>query len=62
MEEIIDLIATDSSSSDITGKIKDVLFAKSASKVESQKQPVANVMFTEPQDEVEPTTPTEEPE
>ena len=32
MEEIIDLIATDSAASDITTKIKDVLFTKSANK------------------------------
>ena len=64
MDEIIDLIATDSSASDITAKIKDVLFAKSANKIESQKSAVANTMFAEPQleDEVETTTPTEEPE
>ncbi len=64
MDEIIDLIATDSSASDITTKIKDVLFAKSANKIESQKSAVANAMFAEPQleDEVETTTPTEEPE
>ena len=63
MEEIIDLIATDSAASDITAKIKDVLFAKSANKIESQKSAVANAMFAEPEleDEVEPE-PTEEKE
>ena len=63
MEEIIDLIATDSAASDITTKIKDVLFAKSANKIESQKSAVANAMFAEPEleDEVEPE-PTEEKE
>ena len=62
MEEIIDLIATDASASDITTKIKDVLFAKSANKIESQRSSVADTMFAEPETEVEPTTPTEEPE
>ena len=63
MEEIVDLIATDSAASDITTKIKDVLFAKSANKIESQKSTVANAMFAEPEleDEVEPE-PTEEKE
>ena len=63
MEEIIDLIATDSAASDITTKIKDVLFTKSANKIESQKSAVANAMFAEPEleDEVEPE-PTEETE
>ena len=63
MDEIIDLIATDSSASDITAKIKDVLFAKSANKIESQKSAVANAMFAEPELESEvETEPTEEPE
>ena len=61
MDEIIDLIATDASASDITTKIKDVLFAKSANKIESQRSSVANTMFTEPETEVEPE-PTEETE
>ena len=63
MDEIIDLIATDSSASDISAKIKDVLFAKSANKIESQKSAVANAMFAEPEleDEVDPE-PTEEKE
>ena len=61
MDEIIDLIATDSSASDISAKIKDVLFAKSANKIESQKSAVANTMFAEPETEVEPE-PTEEKE
>ena len=63
MDEIIDLIATDSSASDISAKIKDVLFAKSANKIESQKSTVANAMFAEPELESEvETEPTEEPE
>ena len=63
MDEIIDLIATDASASDITTKIKDVLFAKSANKIESQKSTVANAMFAEPELESEvETEPTEEPE
>ena len=45
MEEIVDLIATDSAASDITAKIKDVLFAKSAEKIDTIKPNVANSMF-----------------
>ena len=60
MEEIVDLIATDSAASDITTKIKDILFAKSANKIESQKSTVANAMFAEPELESEvETEPTE---
>ena len=47
MEEIIDLIATDSSASSISDKIKDVLFAKAASKVDSSKQTVASSLFAD---------------
>ena len=61
MDEIIDLIATDASASDITTKIKDVLFAKSANKIESQRSSVADTMFAEPETKVEPE-PTEETE
>ena len=64
MDEIIDLIATDSAAGTVTDKIKDVLFAKAAGKIESQKSAVAGNMFGEPEleDEVETPTPTEEPE
>jgi len=45
MEEIIDLIATDSSAAEISDKIKSVLFAKSAERIESAKPHVGNMMF-----------------
>jgi len=57
MDEIIDLIATDSAASEVTSKIKDILFAKSAERVESQKPDIATSMFNEPEQEV-----TSEPE
>ena len=47
MEEIIDLIATDSNASDVSDKIKDVLFAKSATKIDSLKQAVATSLFAD---------------
>jgi len=34
MEELIDLIATDSAPSEISNKIKDLLFAKASEKIE----------------------------
>ena len=61
MEEIVNLIATDSSATDISDRLKDVLFAKSANKIESQRSSVADTMFAEPETEVEPE-PTEETE
>ena len=47
MEEIIDLIATDSSASDVSDKIKDVLFAKAAGKIDSSKQAGATALFAD---------------
>ena len=45
MEELIDLIATDSSASEISDKIKDVLFAKAAERVDAAQPLVATSMF-----------------
>ena len=45
MEDIVNLIATDSSASDISDKLKDVLFAKAAEKIDAQKASVATSMF-----------------
>ena len=63
MEDIIDLIATDSAASEVTTKLKDVLFAKSAERIEAQRPNISASMFDEPEYEVEeePES-TEEPE
>ena len=45
MEELIDLIATDSSPSDISDKIKDLLFAKTSERIEGAKLYVASSIF-----------------
>jgi|TARA_R110000868_G_scaffold68159_15_gene201571 hypothetical protein len=45
MEELIDLIATDSSPSDISDKIKDLLFAKTSERIEGAKPYVASSLF-----------------
>ena len=45
MEDLIDLIVTDASASDVSDKIKDVLFAKSAEKIDTIKPNVSNSMF-----------------
>jgi hypothetical protein len=47
MEELIDLIATDSSASEVTDKIKDLLFAKAAERVDNARPYVASAMFGE---------------
>ena len=58
MEEIIDLIATDSAASEVTSKLKDVLFTKAAERIESQRPDIASSMFadSELEDESEVTS------
>ena len=45
MEEIVNLIATDSSAADISDKMKDVLFTKAAEKIDARKPEIALPMF-----------------
>jgi len=45
MEELLDMIATDESPSDISDKIKELLFAKSADRVDAFRPVAANSMF-----------------
>jgi len=45
MEDIVDLIATDSSAADITDKIKDVLYSKASQRVEGIRPQVSLSMF-----------------
>jgi hypothetical protein len=45
MEEIVNLIATDSSAADISDRMKDMLFTKAAEKIDAQKANVALSMF-----------------
>ena len=53
MDNIIDLIAANSKASEVSDKIKEILFAKSAEKIENLRPTVAGSMFDEP--EVEET-------
>tara|TARA_B100000902_G_C26553383_1_gene548271 strand:+ start:166 stop:345 length:180 start_codon:yes stop_codon:yes gene_type:complete len=55
MDDIIDLIATDSSSSDVSDRIKDMLYAKAADKIDGYKPAIANSVFDEVNPETEPT-------
>ena len=59
MEDLIDLIATDSSANSVSDKIKDILYAKSAEKIEHLKAPVADSMFNDVETETE--EPDQEP-
>jgi hypothetical protein len=47
MEDIVDLIATDSPAIQITDKIKEVLFGKASERVENLRPEVAKLMFDE---------------
>tara|TARA_E500000331_G_scaffold48343_1_gene41274 strand:+ start:247 stop:453 length:207 start_codon:yes stop_codon:yes gene_type:complete len=60
MEELIDLIATDAAASDVSDRIKDVLYAKSAERIDQLKPAVSNSMFDDVE-EVETEEPDQEP-
>ena len=62
MEDVVDLIATDVSASDISDKMKEILYAKAAERIDVARPYVANAMFgqefeyPEVEDEVDETT------
>ena len=45
MEEIVNLIGSDASALDVSDKIKDILFAKSAEKIEAVRGTIGASMF-----------------
>ena len=53
MEDLVDLISTDASANDVSDRIKDMLYAKSAERIEYAKPVVADSMFGEVDAEVE---------
>ena len=53
MDDLIDLIATDKSAAEVTDTIKDVLYAKAAERIETQRPDIAASMFDPTADEVE---------
>ena len=54
MEELVNMIATDASAADVSDQIKDILYAKSAKKID-ELRPVAagNLFGSEAEAEVE---------
>lgn len=63
MEELVDLIATDASASDVSNKIKDALMAKAAARIDAFRPDVASTVFDEvpeEEEEVSDEQPTEE--
>ena len=53
MEELVDLLVKDESPSQISDKIKDMLYAKSAEKVDNLKPKAASSLFGNEIDEVD---------
>lgn len=45
MEELIDLIVTDASPSELSSSIKNILYSKAAEKIDSIRPEVASSMF-----------------
>ena len=50
MEDVLDLIVTDASASEISDGIKDVLFSKASDKIEGIRSSVGASMFDEPEE------------
>ena len=53
MEELVDLIATDASASDVSDKIKDALMTKAAARIDALRPEVASTVFDEVPEEEE---------
>ena len=53
MDDLLDMIATDESPSQISDKIKDLLFAKAAEKIDDFRPAVASAMFNSETEEEE---------
>ena len=55
MDDLLDMIQTDESPSQISDKIKELLFAKSAEKIDAHRPSVATSLFgeEEPEETVE---------
>ena len=64
MEDLVDLIATDASASDVSDKIKDALMAKAAARIDAIKPEIASTVFADEaeEEEVSDEQPTEEDE
>ena len=45
MEELVNIIATDASAADVSDQIKDILYAKSAKKIDDLRPVAANNLF-----------------
>ena len=61
MEELVNMIATDASAADISDQIKDILYAKSAERIDGLRPYASNDLFgnTDPEAEAEAEVETE---
>tara|TARA_R100001594_G_scaffold137866_1_gene181171 strand:+ start:465 stop:686 length:222 start_codon:yes stop_codon:yes gene_type:complete len=60
MDDLMDMLATDQSASEISDKIKEILYTKSAEKIDAAKPNAAASLFGQEVDaEVEPEVETE---
>jgi hypothetical protein len=60
MDDLLDMIITDESPSQISDKIKELLFAKSAEKIDAYRPEVAVSMFDQKDEDVEEESEEEE--
>ena len=63
MDDLLDMIQTDESPSQVSDKIKELLFAKSAEKIDEYRPSVASSLFSDEEsveDTEEEITPDEE--
>jgi len=53
LDKLMDLLATDGTASDVSDEIKNILFTRSAEKIDAMRPEVATSMFAEPEVETE---------
>jgi len=53
MDELMDMIVSDESPSQISDKLKDMLYAKSAEKIDGHKSSIASSLFGDSEEESE---------
>jgi len=58
-DELMDMMVADSSASQVSDRMKDILFTKSAERVDAYRQDVANSVFGNQESEVEDEIETE---
>ena len=57
--DLMDMMVADDSASQVSDKMKDILFAKSAERVDAYRKDVANSLFGDQEPEVEDEVDTE---